>query len=73
MIGKRKPVEIKTEEGEEPRKLVETVRGQKGIVCRRCESRLSVVLDTRYSHIGKRRRRQCTHCGLIFSTTEVII
>ena len=44
----------------------------RGIGCPKCGCRMSEVLDTRKAlrnYIS--RRRQCRHCGFVFSTVEL--
>ena len=39
--------------------------------CRLCQSDKSVVIDSRPTPVGKRRRRECFDCGVRSTTYEV--
>ena len=47
-------------------------KAQPSIQCPSCGGWISTVMDTRPSHLGPRRRRECVTCGSRYSTLEVI-
>lgn len=44
-----------------------------GIPCPRCKSASSRTVDSRKKGEVIRRRRECHHCGALFSTEEKVI
>ena len=44
------------------------------MICPRCNSKKTYVIDSRYSNAikGARRRRRCEDCGFRFTTYEVL-